>query len=154
MRAIGRGGVYGKARIVRDRRRSEQEHADRMVYEYLTEPITGPPRRRPARRPVPIRGLREFLPSVAFVGGPNTVRTRSYPSLPEVDPNRKPGRELRVATRGSHTRPSRAPLRPRQTTNRTPRSCDSETFSLGRFLAGCAVGSAAAALVLLVVSQL
>ncbi|MFH1110914.1 MAG: hypothetical protein V1790_17205 [Planctomycetota bacterium] len=169
MENAGYNGLAGKARRARDLSRASRMLARQMIDEYLYPESDA---WRPQRF-IPIRGRSEFLPSAAFIREePSTLTHRqlelpltagavSPPSAIEAAPERtlphrgveaSPGptvaTEPRTAAeqpRDSVIRPRRAPFRPIR--RRKP----SSPFTPGGFLFGCALGSAAAAVVLLVV---
>jgi hypothetical protein len=128
-------------------------HAQQIIDEYLYPESDA---WRPQRF-IPIRGRSEFLPSAAFLREePSTLTHRqlelplaaaavaTLPSHDETTPERTLPEPV-VQPRDSVIRPRRAPFRPIQ------RRKQSSPFTPGGFLFGCALGSAAAAVVLLVV---
>ena len=161
MNAAIPGGLAGKARRVRNRSRAARLYAQQLIEDYF-EPD---PTERRRSRSVPICGRSDFLPTA--------VRPEDTPSG-----DREAQLELALA---EVTTPSPAelpisevvamPARPAEvlanTVIRFPRTAEPcakpllkppqqfrprrEKFTFGGFLLGCAMGSAAAALVLLVV---
>ena len=147
-------GLAGKARRARDLSRASRMQAQQMIEEYLYPESDS---WRPQRF-IPIRGRSEFLPSAAFMSDePSTLTHRqlelplsagavaSRPSRAEGAPERTLPEHVVRSRRDSVIRPPRAPFRPVQ------RQKQSAVFTPGGFLFGCALGSAAAAVVLLVV---
>lgn len=147
-----RGGLSGKARKVRYRNRAARLHTREMINEYF-EPVA---MRSNAGRFVPIRSRSEFLPSVAHADRLHDATGQL--ELPLTENDKSPAQQ---------SRPSRTDdrvIRFRRNTNK-PASRDPRTFRFGAFgarragrdftlrgfLVGCAMGSAAATLVLLVV---
>ena len=151
MRDAPPGGLAGKARRVHHRSRAARLCAQQQIADYLV-PKPEPVELRDSR-PIPIGHRREFVASVAPEPLHVSGQQLELP-LTRVEPvaegtiriTRKPlplskaggaagtnGQTVRKAA--SHTQPTR------------PR----ETFSLWRFLGGCAMGSAAAAMILLIV---
>jgi len=153
MENAGYNGLAGKARRARDLSRASRMHAQQIIDEYLYPESDA---WRPQRF-IPIRGRSEFLPSAAFIREePSTLTHRqlelplaaaavaTLPSHDETTPERTLPEPV-VQPRDSVIRPPRTPFRPIQ--RRKP----SSPFTPGGFLFGCALGSAAAAVVLLVV---
>jgi hypothetical protein len=154
MENTGYNGLAGKARRARDLSRASRMHAQQIIEEYL---YTESDAWRPPRF-IPIRGRSEFLPSAAFVGEATSALRHRQLELPlaagTVTTLPAPDETARERTlpepvvqprRDSVIRPRRAPFRPVQ------RRKQSSPFTPGGFLFGCALGSAAAAVVLLVV---
>ena len=150
-------GLAGKARRARDLTRATRMYSQQMIEEYLyPEPDTW----RPARY-IPIRGRSEFLPSAAFFSEDQDAPTQGQLELPLLAAG--PAREsappdqtverssaVKVADdprRDSVIRPLKSPYQPTPQRKQQQQS----PFSPGGFLFGCALGSAAAAMVLLVV---
>ena len=145
-------GLAGKARRARDLSRASRMYAQHMIDEYMyPESDTWRPQRF-----IPVRGRSEFLPSAAFVREePGTLAHRQLElpltavaaPLPVAGPT--PERTLPEPvvepSRDSVIRPPRTPFRP------VRRRKPSSPFTPRGFLFGCALGSAAAAVVLLVV---
>ncbi len=128
----GRRGLSGKARRNRSRGRAARLYTQQMIDEYLEDK---PGESRP-KRFIPIRGRSEFLPSAKCPGS-------------EVRDEPKRRSAIRLGSGLSH--PTNAPVvrPPRQP--QTPEQKVLETFTTRGFLYGCAMGSAAAAVVLLLV---
>ena len=147
-------GLAGKARRARDLSRASRMYAQHMIDEYMyPESDTWRPQRF-----IPIRGRSEFLPSAAFVREePSTLTHRQLelpltagtvaapPSSAEPTPERTLPEHVVGPRRDSVIRPPRTPFRP------VRRRKPSSPFTPGGFLFGCALGSAAAAVVLLVI---
>ncbi len=154
MENTGYSGLAGKARRARDLSRASRMHAQQIIDEYLYAESDA---WRPQRF-IPIRGRSEFLPSAAFIREEPSALTHRQLELPltagAVATLPSPDETARERTlpepavqpqRDSVIRPRRAPFRPIQ--RRKP----SSPFTPRGFLFGCALGSAAAAVVLLVV---
>ena len=157
-------GLSGKARKIRKRRRAARLRAQQMIEEYL-EPQEQAPSRHGS---IPIRGRREFLPSVAGATTLQTARTASQLELPLGSSKgsrvaEKPARAQPPA-RGETQAPSDAPIRfpgaPDSKARfspmaKVPRSDHRRAaFTMKGFLVGCAMGTAAAAVALLVLQSL
>ncbi len=161
-------GLAGKERRIRDRRRAMRLSTRQMIQEYLEpELLESQPRRH-----IPIRARSEFLPSVmeladvsvaaAFAHEPSDRRaeeesTATPPAIPVIKPKRTaPPVESRERTWKDVV--IRFPGRSEASTNPTkPPAAPpvfqppvDEPFRITGFLLGCAMGSVAAALVLLV----
>ena len=146
-------GLAGKARRARNLNRASRMYAQQLIEEYLyPESDTWRPERF-----VPIRSRREFLPSASFISEESTAPTQRQLelSLTAVGATRERALPERVAKgvktaneprRDSVIRPPKAPFQPMQ-----QRKQKQSPFTPGGFLFGCALGSAAAAVVLLVV---
>lgn len=147
-------GLAGKARRARDLNRATRMYSQQMIEEYLyPEPDTWRPERY-----IPIRGRSEFLPSAAFFSEDQDAPTQRQLDLPLLAAG--PAREsapphqtverlaaVEVADeprRDSVIRPPKSPFQPTPQRKQSP-------ITPGGFLFGCALGSAAAAMVLLVV---
>lgn len=149
-------GLAGKARRARDLNRVTRMYTQQMIDDYLY-PDSDPWR---PERYIPIRGRSEFLPSAAFISEDQdapTQRQLELPliaaeaahesTLPDQTVERSTAVEVADEPRGdSVIRPLRAPLQPMQR-----RKQKQSPFTPRGFLFGCALGSAAAAMVLLVV---
>jgi len=149
-------GLAGKARRTRDRNRATRMYSQQMIEEYLyPEPDTWHPERY-----IPIRSRSEFFPSAAFFSDDQDMPTQRQLELPLIAasasregglPDQTLSRSAAVEAadeprRDSVIRPLKAPFQP------TPhRKQKQSPFTPGGFLFGCALGSAAAAMVLLVV---
>jgi len=147
-------GLAGKARRTRYLNRARRMYAQQMIEEYLyPEPDAWQ-----TQRLIPIRGRAEFFPSAAFMGDEREARIQQQLELPLIAAGA--AREGTLADqaverstavsdgprRDSVIRPLKAPFQP------TPRQKQKQSpFTPGGFLFGCALGSAAAAMVLLVV---
>lgn len=147
-------GLAGKARRARDLNRVTRMYAQQMIDEYL---YPDPDPVRPERY-IPIRGRSEFLPSAAFISEdqdalqrqlelPLSAAAATHESAPPDQTVQRTAVEVaREPRRSSVIRPLRAPFQPTQR-----RKQKQSPFTPGGFLFGCALGSAAAAMVLLVV---
>jgi len=131
-------------------------YAQQLIEEYLyPEPAT----RRPERY-IPIRSRSEFLPSAAFISEDQDAPTQRQLDLPLIVAGGArecalPEQTVEQLTavevadkprRDSVIRPPKAPFQPTQRHKQKQ-----SPFTPGGFLFGCALGSAAAAMVLLVV---
>ena len=149
-------GLAGKARRARDLNRVTRMYTQQMIDEYL---YPDPDPVRPERY-IPIRGRSEFLPSAAFISEDQDAPTQRQLELPLIVAVAARESALPVQTferstslevadeprRDSVIRPLKSPFQP------TPRRKQKQSpFTPGGFLFGCALGSAAAAMVLLVV---
>ncbi len=140
-------GLSGKARRARDLNRVTRMFAQQMIDEYL---YPEPEARRPERY-VPIRSRSEFLPTAASFSDESARAPKLQLELPlanvDAEVERPTGVKITdVPRRGPVVRPPRAPFQPTLW-----RKQKQSPFSPGGFLFGCALGSAAAAMVLLVV---
>ncbi|UCC29671.1 MAG: hypothetical protein JSU86_15885 [Phycisphaerales bacterium] len=160
MQAVKHGGLSGKARQVHCRNRASRLYQQQLIHEYLEPDAVGAGR----HRYIPIRGRNEFLPSVGGTGV-TTGRTRETQLELALTTAKKAGRGDRTAdTARTIPRPKAEPAADRVI--RFPRTARPgaspvlklpeefgrrERFTIGGFLIGCAMGSAAASLVLLVV---
>ena len=126
MQIVKHGGLSGKARRARDRNRAARLHAQQMIEEYLEPGTATRPRRE--QRYIPIRSRNEFLPSATLSDG--TAEPATDVPVRIIRPERSPASPV---------------LKPPEQLKRKG------NFTFGGFLFGCAMGSAAAALVLLVV---
>ncbi len=149
-------GLAGKARRARDLNRVTRMYAQQMIDEYL---YPDPDPVRPERY-IPIRGRSEFLPSAAFIcedqDAPaqrqlelplSAAATARESSPPDLTVKRSTAVEVAdEPLRDSVIRPLRAAFPPMQR-----RKQKQSPFTPGGFLFGCALGSAAAAMLLLVV---
>lgn len=144
MQAERRGGLSGKARKARYRHRAARLHSNKLIDDYL-EPEKY---QRPAERNVPIGGRSDFLPSVAHIG--NVSETNQQLELPldgKGDRSAFKDRSIRfnpTADRAKTFDPRE--LEPAG----DERQGMTRDFTLRGFFMGCAMGSAAAALLLLV----
>lgn len=157
METTRRRGLSGKARRVRERNRAARLHAKRMIQEY-DEPETAEP---VPERFIPIRHTTAFRPTVAIsrraraqsaAGHKSNVKATSRAA--QNDPRRQtvttrehsgaqPGQALRLSctSHASYEATSaRAAIFGRR-----------RTFRLSGFLLGCAMGTAAASLLLICV---
>lgn len=160
MQAVKHGGLSGKARHVHCRNRAARLYQQQLIHEYLEPDTVGAGR----HRYIPIRGRNEFLPSVGVTGVP-TGRTRETQLELALTTDKKAGRNYRRADTAKTTpRPKVQPAT--DVVIRFPRKAKPgaspilklpeefgrrERFTIGGFLIGCAMGSAAASLVLLIV---
>ncbi len=158
MQAANRG-LSGKARRVHYRKRAERLSSHQMIEEFLDPNTQDTPPRH-----IPIRSRRRFLPSIAYVRNVVAVGTGRQLELPlpTVERTRtavqsagrgRTASERKIEERADATLrfpqvgkpdagPAFKPLEPLEA---------GHTFTIGGFLLGCAMGSAAAAMVLLVV---
>lgn len=140
-------GLAGKARRARDLNRVTRMNAQQMIDEYLyPDSDTQQPERY-----IPIRGRSDFLPSAASISDEQAAPTQQQLELPLTTAGAAAERSTSVDVadeprRDSVIRPLRTPFEPRQR-----RKQKQSPFTPGGFLFGCALGSAAAAMVLLVV---
>lgn len=140
-------GLAGKARRAREFNRITRMYAQQMIDEYLNpEPETWRPERY-----IPVRSRNEFLPSAAFIDDEQADCSQRQLELPltTAAASLKPSTVAKVtdpARRDSVIRTPRSPFKIRQERDRKQ-----SPFTPGGFLFGCALGSAAAAMVLLVV---
>jgi len=139
-------GLTGKERKVRDRKRAERLFAYEMIEEYLDAPVREEP-----RRPIRINHQSAFHPTATDARGePAYVQLQLDLAEPKEDDNetRRHGSTTNGTSR--QPRPSHAelgallPVRERKPA----------PFSLRRFVYGCALGGAAAAVILLMLTTL
>jgi len=161
MNAVAPGGLAGKARCARDRNRAARMYLQQVIDEYLDPDHDG----RYPRWPVPIGGRSDFLPSALQCTetpeSGHAVQLELPLPVSETAVSTAPSTEAVGTTPTGDTAPAvdtvirfpRSPehrarpvLKPPQQFRRRR-----EEFTIGGFLAGCAMGTAAAALVLLVV---
>lgn len=164
MQAVKHGGLSGKARQLHCRNRATRLYQQQLIHEYLEPDTVGAGR----HRFIPIRGRNEFLPSVAGTGV-TTGRTREMQLGLGLTTAKKAGKGDRPAdTARTIPRPKVEPAP--DAVIRFPRTArpgaspvlklpeefgrTRERFTIGGFLIGCAMGSAAASLVLLVMHAL
>lgn len=137
-----RGGLSGKARKARYRHRAARLHSNKLIEDYL-EPEKS---QRPAKQHVPIRGRGDFLPSVAHIGNVSETNQQLELPLDRTEEHRTPtNRSIRFPADRAKTFDPRA-LKPAG----DERGGMLSDFTLRGFMMGCAMGSAAAALLLLV----
>ena len=158
------GGLHGKARRSRERSRAARLHSRQLISEYL-DPAE---RIEHGDRPIRMGRRNEFLSSIAStVSEPAPVVSprREAASGPahsqlELPLTREDGREaadLADARDPDNKAPTRPALRPTANPDirfePVPSSAPASTGAakLGRFLYGCLLGSAAAALLLMVI---
>ena len=140
-------GLVGKARRARNLNRVTRMYAQQMIDEYLyPESDAWQPERY-----IPIRSRSEFLPSAASISDEQDASTQRQLELPMIAAGaaveRSTGVEVADEPRRDFViRPPRTPFQPTQW-----RKQKQSPFTPGGFLFGCALGSAAAAMVLLVV---
>ncbi len=160
MDTVKQQGLSGKARRVRYRNRAVRLYTQQLLDE-LFEPDR-PYATRPSRY-IPIRGREEFLPSIAHTSDVAAARTRTqlelpFPTsdrartaLPTTDTTRAVSKRK---TQEAGDMPLRFPRAEKATASPIPRASErpevDKNFTIGGFFLGCAMGSAAAALVLLV----
>lgn len=144
MKNARHGGLSGKERVYRLRERVARKCAEDWVAEYL-EP-DGVDRR--ANRVIPIRGRADFLPSLTSMeslppkAAQLELELRSLESSPSRQAGSTAGGESVTAAAGQTVVPSR-PFRPNDAAKRVAR------FSFVEFAWGCALGGAAAAVLLM-----
>ena len=140
-------GLAGKARRARDLNRVTRMYTQQMIDEYLyPDSDTWRPERY-----IPIRSHSEFLPSAASNSDEQDAPTQRQLELPLTNSGTTAERSTgaNVADeprRSSVVRPPKSYFQPKQR-----RKQEQAPFTPGGFLFGCALGSAAAAMVLLVV---
>lgn len=165
MQAVKHGRISGKARRVRHRNRAARLYTQQMIDEHF-EPGDAT---TTSDRYIPIRGRSDFLPSVTQHDGLFPAGADSQLELPlttgssdkSVTRPAQPHRsDLEQKPDTTADAAIRFPRDERRTDEFDPRRLDpggarggkpAGTFTIGGFLVGCAIGSAAAALVLLVV---
>ncbi len=147
-------GLSGKARRVRNRSRAARLHSNRLIQEYLLPEDDD----RPADRFIPIGRRDEFFPSVVHIDAPQARLAQTASSTMQLDlpvdaadaerivagPERKPVLDAAIRfPRGTATTagPVFKPVGMFE---------ERRVFTLGGFLFGCALGSAAASFLLLV----
>lgn len=160
MKATPNQGLCGKARRVHHRNRAARLHARQWVDEYFDRDTAEPP----GHRYIPIRGRSEFLPTVARVDRSAARGRDGQLELPLTTAGRADNAGRAVAT--ARTVPDRGAGPTKDVVIRFPSRSQSPVgrafkppmqfgprnrFTIGGFLLGCAMGSAAAAAVLLVV---
>ena len=167
MQATQRGGLTGKARSNRLRNRVQRMQAQQMLDEYFEiEDFEISP------RPVPLRGRAEFLPTVnnwtqeevAFETGDQLeFSVKAIESVSDTQESQLPSEQDGLA-QAEDTVPETAPpatltvipapywARPRSTFQPQGGRNVDRNFDFRRFVYGCALGTAAAAAILLVVS--
>jgi len=156
MKDTPRRSLAGKARRSHHRNRATRLYTRQWIDEYLDVDTE----EQPSERFIPIRGRKEFLPTVAQANEPSMSNRESQLELPlsssaasggarhaaaSAEPAAQPpeDRVIRFPTRAKS--PAGIPFKaPVQFHRRSQ-------FTIGGFLLGCAMGSAAAAMVLLVV---
>ncbi len=146
-------GLAGKARRARNLHRASRIYAQQMIDEYLYPELETT---RP-ERVIPIRSRHEFLPSAAFFREETSQPAKRQLELSLAGGTSSTKRSLPepligilkftdAVKRDSVIRPRKAP------TQSTPQRTQKESpFTPRGFFFGCALGSAAAAVVLLVV---
>lgn len=176
MQATLHGGLSGKARLNRHRNRVHRMHAQQMLEEYYDDEAGEAP-----ERPIPLRGRAEFLPTIdrwtqedaaiedtALESG---SQLELKLSVEEKVESAEPQCEAAVAEEGPLSEgvdqqaeaqlPIRSPVkiipspywaRPRASFQPQGGRKLDRPFDLRRFGYGCALGSAAAAAILFVVS--
>ena len=151
-------GLAGKARLVHHRSRATRRSAEQHIEEFF-HPTPGQSRGG-RTRPIPIRSRREFLPSVA-TGVVTPAGTQLELPLTEATPVGDAAIRIKhkaalidklPAQRRPDGKPAlKSPLSEAAARRPVKRGAD-QPFSLRGFLCGCAMGSAAAAAILLVLS--
>ncbi len=159
MQTSKRGGLSGKARRTRDRNRSTRLHSRQVIEEYLEPGRQGVGE----DRYIPIGGRSEFMPAVAHT----TIAKEPSDDPQLVLPLTTPG-SRDASCRGADIAKAVSKHRSGETADaviRFPRTASAESGSclkppqtfrsakkltIRGFLVGCAMGSAAAALLLLV----
>lgn len=156
MRKQRRGGLSGKARKARNRRRAARLHSGQLIDE-LVEPHAAD------QRCVPIRGRSDFLPSVAQVTNVKESDRQLEFALRQAEPSA-------ATAKHGWLRRGKTKQEADSTADRAIRFCHGKAFdprglrpavgtrlplgggfTVRGFLTGCAMGSAAAALLLVVV---
>ena len=159
MNNIKQRGLSGKARRVHYRNRAVRLYSQQVIEDFL-EPDTNEGAR--GRRHIPIRGRKEFLPSIAHTSHVADARDANAGTQLELPNAVSDGRGIVIRLADAGRAP---PQRKAEEALRFPRSGKSaapifespeqakvdKNFTIGGFLLGCAMGSAAAALLLLVV---
>ncbi len=158
MQAANRG-LSGKARRVHHRNSAERLSSRQMIEEFLDPQTQDTPPRH-----IPIRGRRRFLPSIAHLHNTVAVGIEKQLDLP-LAVVESATKTVGSAGRGRTTSERKIEARA-DTTLRFPQVGKptaglafkpleqlegAHRFTVGGFLLGCAMGSAAAAVVLLVV---
>lgn len=173
MQATQRGGLTGKARSNRHRNRVQRMRAEQMLDEYFyaddSEILT---------RPIPLRGRAEFLPTIdswsqedaTFETG-NQLELTLQPATntDETNSNEVVELQLQIAQETSDLAEKSASengsvsiikvipapywARPRAEFQPQGKRVENGTFDFRRFVYGCALGTAAAAAILLVVNS-
>jgi len=137
-----RGGLSGKARKARYRNRAARLHANRLIEDYM-EPETS---QKSTIQHVPIRGRGDFLPSVAHIGKVSDTDQQLELPLDRTEERRTPtDQSVRFPADRARTFDPRV-LEPAV----GEQGGILGDFTLRGFMMGCAMGSAAAALLLLV----
>ncbi len=172
MQATHRGGLTGKARNIRHRNRVERIHAQQLLDEYLD-----PEEYEDRPRHVPVRGRADFLPTIdSWTQEDETFETGSQLELTlqeapadgewqsneivelQVESSEAPQAAMASVAVEKATTPAvkviPAPYwaRPRASFQPQGGRGVERNFDFKRFVYGCALGSAAAAAILLVVS--
>lgn len=172
MQATQRGGLTGKARSHRHRNRVERMQAQQMLDEYFDAEEY-----EIVSRPVPLRGRAEFLPTLdswsqddaTFETGDQLELTlqaveRTDEKLPRevVELQHQIEQEACELAEKAASESAQAPVvkvipapywaRPRAAFQPQGKRVAAGTFDIKRFVYGCALGSAAAAAILFVVS--
>lgn len=158
MPAVKHGGLSGKARRVRYRNRAARLHAKQLIDDYL-KPRSATPHNA---QYIPIRGRREFLPSIVTPGQTARPNRDTQLTLPlegrdRADGPRRAAEKKRAAvTSKTETGPDKVIRFPHRETSAAPlfkrpeEFRDRRGFTWRGFLVGCAMGGAAAAFVLLI----
>lgn len=176
MQATTHGGLSGKARFNRHRNRAYRMHAQQMLEEYYDEEAGEAP-----ERPIPLRGRSEFLPTIdrwtqedeTFDAGeqlqltlvaevdepsePVPVPSAPAPAAKSVaeeieEYNEQVTEAAAVTAKPVKVIPAPYWARPRASFQPQGGRPAKPSFDLLRFGFGCALGSAAAAAILFVVS--
>ena len=162
MQAMTSTGLTGKARLARERSRTTRLHVQQWIDEYV-DPDHDPGYIR-EKRFIPIRGKREFLPSVAACMVDASGLAGSQLDLPFERASCETDRDARRAARSAGSPSTDAAsdsgnqVESRSRETRPPASAPmggpvgkrSANLTLGGFLCGCAMGGAAAAVILLI----
>lgn len=139
-------GLSGKERKVRDRNRAERLFAHEMVEEYLEAPV-----RNEYRRPIRINHQSAFHPTAADARGEPAYVQLQF-DLAESKVTGEETRRQAPTTNGTTRRPR--PSHAEFGALLSVRERKPAPFSLRRFVYGCALGGAAAAVILLMLTTL
>ena len=158
MPRVRQGGLAGKERKTHVRTRASRSHSQQLINDFF-EPDPDTVR---SQRDIPVRGRSEFLPSLTYHNGAGSARAPQQLELPLASTGKStpsdgqagvqpPAAERSTAEATPGTRePSTVPF-PRQVLRRLESSKQTKPFTASGFLLGCALGSAAAAMILLVI---
>ena len=144
MQAERRGGLSGKARKARYRHRAARLHSNHLIKEYFEPNESGS-----LVRYVPIRGRGEFLPSVAHIGTVFENNQQLELPLDRKGEERRASKDRSILFNPTADRAKTFDPRELEPAG-DERQGMARDFTLRGFFMGCAMGSAAAALLLLV----